>query len=98
VMVKPGGTGKPRFAISARPAPLPPRRLRMSARPSALPLPKLYTHLVSPGDLLRGSSRARAEGLRPAAERVLFNRLRRDDTTMELQLDALALDDHRRAR
>src|SRR6266567_6600149 len=94
-MVKPGGTGKPRFAISARPAPLPPRRLRISARPSAFPLPKLYTHFVSPCDFLRAADRARAADLRPEAERmdVLFNRLRRDDTTMEPQFDAPALDD-----
>src|SRR5262249_43988283 len=45
-MVKPGGTGRPRFAISARPAPLPPSRSRMPARPSALPLPKLSTHFA----------------------------------------------------
>src|SRR6478672_10238602 len=45
-MVKPGGTGKPRLAISARPAPFPPRRLRMSARPSALPSPKKYAHFL----------------------------------------------------
>ena len=32
VMVKPGGTGRPRLAISARPAPLPPSRLRMLGR------------------------------------------------------------------
>src|SRR6266436_7858030 len=83
-MVKPGGTGRPRFAISARPAPLPPRRFRMLARPCALPLPKLYTHLVSPSDLLRAAPRARAAGLRPGAERVLLNRLRRDvDVTMK---------------
>jgi len=34
VTVKPGGIGSPRFVISARLAPLPPRRLRMSAFPS----------------------------------------------------------------
>src|SRR6185437_13162928 len=44
-MVKPGGTGKPRLAISARLAPLPPSRSRMLARPSALPSPKVKTHL-----------------------------------------------------
>src|SRR4029079_14395980 len=44
-MVKPGGTGRPRLAISARPAPLPPRRSRMPGRPSALPLPRRCTHL-----------------------------------------------------
>src|ERR1043166_598918 len=44
-MVKPGGTGSPRLAISARPAPLPPSRFFISARPSALPPPKAKTHL-----------------------------------------------------
>src|SRR3954454_19442127 len=43
-MVKPGGTGRPRLAISARFAPLPPRRLRISLLPSAVPPPKLETH------------------------------------------------------
>ena len=36
-----GGTGRPRFAISASPAPLPPSRLRIEALPSARPSPKL---------------------------------------------------------
>ena len=40
-MVKPGGTGSPRLAISARFAPLPPRRSRMPAAPSALPSPNV---------------------------------------------------------
>src|SRR5260221_7179733 len=53
-MVKPGGTGRPRLAISARPTPLPPRRLRMSARPSALPLPKPKTHFDLAGALAEG--------------------------------------------
>src|SRR5215475_13777320 len=44
-MVKPGGTGRPRLAISARLAPLPPKRLRISALPSALLSPKVNTHL-----------------------------------------------------
>src|SRR5438132_2902219 len=44
-MVKPGGTGRPRLAISARLAPLPPSRSRMLALPSALPSPKVNTHL-----------------------------------------------------
>src|SRR5271167_89917 len=44
-MVKPGGTGSPRLAISARLAPLPPRRSRRPALPSALPSPKVNTHL-----------------------------------------------------
>src|SRR5579863_10515538 len=44
-MVKPGGTGRPRLAISARLAPLPPSRSRRPALPSALPSPKVKTHL-----------------------------------------------------
>src|ERR1700722_10331583 len=43
--VKPGGTGRPRLAISARLAPLPPSRSRRPALPSALPSPNVYTHL-----------------------------------------------------
>src|SRR3981189_447465 len=43
-MVKPGGTGRRRLAISARLAPLPPRRSRSPALPSALPSPKVNTH------------------------------------------------------
>src|SRR2546421_12710334 len=69
-MVKPGGTGRPRLAISARPAPLPPRRLRMSARPSALPLPKPKTHFNLAGALAEGflgGAFAGAAGLRGAA-------------------------------
>src|SRR6266542_3951759 len=80
-MVKPGGTGRPRLAISARPAPLPPRRLRMSARPSALPLPKPKTHFDLAGAF------AGAAGLRGAAlpaGRLLIDLIRRDvDLTME---------------
>src|ERR1700728_4292042 len=44
-MVKPGGTGSPRLAISARLGPLPPSRSRKVALPSALPSPKVNTHL-----------------------------------------------------
>src|SRR4030088_2640673 len=44
-MVRPGGTGRPRLAISARLAPLPPSRSRKPALPSALPSPKVNTHL-----------------------------------------------------
>src|ERR1700754_5142785 len=43
-MVKPGGTGRPRLAISARLAPLPPSRSRKPALPSALPSPNVNTH------------------------------------------------------
>src|SRR5438874_2675080 len=46
-IVNPGGTGRPRFAISASPAPLPPRMSRMAAEPSARPSPKEYTHRSS---------------------------------------------------
>src|SRR5258707_1421426 len=81
-MVKPGGTGRPRLAISARPAPLPPRRLRMSARPSALPLPKPKTHFDLAGALAEGflgGAFAGAAGLRGAAlpaGRLLFDLIR----------------------
>src|SRR5579862_9486052 len=44
-MVKPGGTGRPRLAISARLAPLPPSKSRSPALPSALPSPNVNTHL-----------------------------------------------------
>src|SRR5258707_14171870 len=89
-MVKPGGTGRPRLAISARPAPLPPRRLRMSARPSASPLPKPKTHFDLAGALAEGflgGAFAGAAGLRGAAlpaGRFLIGFLRADvGLTME---------------
>src|SRR5436305_4599941 len=89
-MVKPGGTGRPRLAISARPAPLPPRRLRMSARPSGLPLPKPKTHFNLAGALAEGflgGAFAGAAGLRGAAlpaGRLLIDLIRREvDLTME---------------
>src|ERR1700686_3044677 len=44
-IVKPGGTGSPRLAISARLAPLPPSKSRNPALPSALPSPNVNTHL-----------------------------------------------------
>src|SRR6266436_4617871 len=53
-MVKPGGTGRPRLAISARLAPLPPSRSRISALPSALPSPNVNTHLPAFGALAAG--------------------------------------------
>ena len=46
VIVKPGGTGRPAFVISASPAPFPPRSSRIFALPSALPFAKRYTHFV----------------------------------------------------
>src|ERR1700722_7448199 len=45
-IVKPGGTGRPRLAISARLAPLPPSKSRSPALPSALPSPNVNTHLL----------------------------------------------------
>src|SRR5258708_3507497 len=53
-MVKPGGTGRPAWVISATPAPLPPSRSRICALPSS----KRKTHLCCP----RGT-RSRAVGL-----------------------------------
>src|SRR5260221_4538284 len=91
-MVKPGGTGRPRLAISARPAPLPPRGLRMSAWLSALPLPKPKTHCdlsAALAEAFWGGCCAGAAGLRGAAlaaGRLLIDLIRRDvDLTMESQ-------------
>src|SRR5437660_1400675 len=61
-MVKPGGTGKPRLAISARLAPLPPRRSRRWAPPSALPSPKVKTQWPLPRAGLAAARRARFAG------------------------------------
>src|SRR5258707_15433179 len=89
-MVKPGGTGRPRLAISARPAPLPPRGLRMSARPSASPLPKPKTHFDLAGALAEGflggafAGAAGSRGTALPAGRLLVDFIRRDvDFTME---------------
>src|SRR4051794_28005907 len=75
-MVKPGGTGRPRLAISARLAPLPPSRSRMSALPSALPSPNVNTHfpgLAAPAALFATTcSAAVSVGLVP----VFFSALR----------------------
>src|SRR2546430_5581680 len=83
-MVKPAGTGRPRLAISARPAPLPPRRMRMSARPSALPCPKPKTHFDLAGvfaESFMGGPFAGPAGLRAAALTavlLLLELIRRD--------------------
>src|SRR6266487_619928 len=45
--VKPGGTGRPALVISARPAPLPPRRSFMVRLPSAFPAPKKWTYFLA---------------------------------------------------
>src|SRR6516225_4690720 len=63
-MVNPGGTGRPRLAISARFAPLPPRRSRMPALPSALPSPKPKTHFWRDAFAATGLRGAAAAGLR----------------------------------
>src|SRR5687767_7784682 len=47
-IVKPAGTGTPRFVISARLAPFPPSTLFMSRVPSPAPLPKKKTDWVMP--------------------------------------------------
>src|ERR1700733_383500 len=76
-MVKPGGTGKPRLAISARLAPLPPSRSRRPALPSALPSPKVNTHLpdftASVAGLL---ATILATGLAGVFARLFFSALR----------------------
>src|SRR5580692_466830 len=66
-MVKPGGTGRPRLAISARLAPLPPSKSRNPAPPSALPSPKVNTHLPAFTDAAAGLAAAAAL---PAASRA----------------------------
>src|SRR4051812_16272390 len=73
-MVKPGGTGNPRFDISARFAPLPPRRSRMPAAPSALPSPKVYTHFAIGLVPLSGWSRRRRPRLGPNPAETQPNR------------------------
>src|SRR6478736_6006370 len=64
-MVKPGGTGRPRLAISARLAPLPPRRSRRPALPSALPSPNVNTHFPE-GIAAAGFAAALAAGFATA--------------------------------
>src|SRR5579859_7873722 len=61
-MVKPGGTGSPRLAISARLAPLPPNRSRKPALPSALPSPNVKTHLPDFAASLAGLATALPAG------------------------------------
>src|SRR5580700_1793936 len=53
-MVKPGGTGRPAFVISASPAPLPPRTSFILPLPSALPPPNEYTYFVLAGFVAAG--------------------------------------------
>src|SRR5437867_1806454 len=74
-IVNPGGTGRPRFAISASPAPLPPRMSRIAADPSARPPPKEYTQRTRAG--MRGLHREGVERRRvPRACQILFGNLR----------------------
>ena len=46
MIVKPGGTGIPKWFISARFAPLPPRVFFILAVPSAAPFPNRYTYFT----------------------------------------------------
>src|SRR2546423_3409518 len=85
-MVKPGGTGRPRFAISARLAPLPPSKSRMSALPSARPSPNVNTHLPGlppaaglPATALTGLAMLLGSGLRAEAGGAVFARAGTDD-------------------
>src|ERR1700761_254556 len=82
-IVKPGGTGRPRLAISARLAPLPPSKSRNPALPSALPSPNVNTHLLDftastagfgAASLLTAFGAAALAGLLLAG--LLFNALR----------------------
>src|ERR1700722_4701547 len=76
-MGKPGGTGSPRLAISARLAPLPPSKSRRPALPSALPSPKVNTHLpdftVSAAGLLAAALPA---GFGAGLAALFFNAIR----------------------
>src|SRR5687767_14889852 len=60
-IVKPGGTGTPRFVISARLAPLPPSVAFISRPPSAVPFPKKKTCRVTSASRIRGGSAPAAE-------------------------------------
>src|SRR5580693_10681682 len=84
-MVKPGGTGNPRLAISARLAPLPPSKSRKSALPSSLPSPNVNTHLpdfiaafagLLATGLLAGLFAGFAVGLGAALATLFFSALR----------------------
>src|ERR1035441_1189587 len=81
-MVKPGGTGSPRLAISARLAPLPPSKSRRPALPSALPSPNVNTHLpdfAASAAILVGAALAATPlptGLGPGLTWLFFSALR----------------------
>src|SRR5208282_711443 len=70
-MVKPGGTGRPAFVISARPAPLPPRTSFILPLPSALPPPKKYTYCVVAGFAAGGFVAAGFTSIIPVSGRVV---------------------------
>src|SRR5947209_3583475 len=77
-MVKPGGTGSPKLAISAKFAPLPPNRSRRPALPSAWPSPKVNTHLP---DFTAVAASLCAPGLFAAGlAATFFNALRAEAT------------------
>ena len=76
-MVKPGGTGRPRLAISARLAPLPPSKSRKPALPSALPSPKVNTHLPDFTAVAGGLARTRfGSGFGAGLAALFFKALR----------------------
>src|SRR3954453_23614949 len=87
-MVKPGGTGRPRIAISAgvgplppqrsRKPPLPPRRSRKPALPSALPSPKVNTHWPGfmPASFAAGLATAFAGGFATGLVGLFFSAFR----------------------
>src|SRR6267143_1614356 len=89
-MVKPGGTGRPRLAISARLAPLPPRRSRSPALPSALPSPKVNTHWpdLTPAGFAAGFAgfRASCETRFPALQVQPFQHAKSDQADAD-QID-----------
>src|ERR1700686_3809126 len=75
-MVKPGGTGSPRLAISARLAPLPPSRSRRPALPSALPSPNVKTHLPDFAVSAAGLAAAILPALPAGLAELFFSALR----------------------
>src|SRR5215212_7799840 len=75
-MVKPGGTGRPRLAISARLAPLPPSKSRISALPSALPSPNVNTHLPDFAPVAGFSATTLPTGFGVGSAMLFFSALR----------------------
>src|SRR5918992_1965944 len=78
-MVNPGGTGTPRFVISARFAPLPPSTRFISRVPSARPFPKKYTRRVTRSSSA-AASKAQLVGIRRGRRRVIAREARVAET------------------